>query len=188
MGRHREGFFGQARAKGSRQDRRGIDGAQVHKRLEDGTKRRYGDAYPFWLEYVLCPCGLLRFPPPFPLLRLALLILSPLICPFNSFCAEYGKDPDIDVYDLEILKDFIQEVAYSIDGIEGGDDKPPLKSVKYEKILELNFDGVMTPIFRTACQGCQGSPRPWEHKPVFHSLKGSLAFSFPVLVRSLVYT
>jgi hypothetical protein len=59
----------------------------------------------------------------------ALLILSPLTRPFNSFCAEYDKDSDNDTYDLETLKDFVQEIAYGMDGIEGEDNKPSLKSI-----------------------------------------------------------
>ena len=53
-GNSRTGFFDRARKNGSRQDRSGINGAQVHKSLEDGTKRRYKDAYRLWLEYALC--------------------------------------------------------------------------------------------------------------------------------------
>jgi hypothetical protein len=81
MGRRREGFFGRAREKVSRQDRSGIDGAQIHKALEDGTKRRYKGAIRLWLEYVLCPYSLHRFPPPLPYLRLAPLMLSQLTRP-----------------------------------------------------------------------------------------------------------
>ncbi len=40
----RAGFFDRAREKGSKRDRSGIDGRQVYKRLEDGTKRQYEDA------------------------------------------------------------------------------------------------------------------------------------------------
>lgn len=54
MGKSRTGFFDRARKNGSRQDRSGINGAQVHKGLEDGTKRRYKDAYRLWLECALC--------------------------------------------------------------------------------------------------------------------------------------
>jgi hypothetical protein len=71
MGRGRKGVFGRAREKGSGQDRSGIDGAQVCKALEDGTKRRCKDAICLWLRYVLYPCSLYRFPPPLPHLRSA---------------------------------------------------------------------------------------------------------------------
>ena len=60
MGRCQAGFFGRAQEKGSRQNRDGIDGTQVHKSREDGTKRRYKNAASLWLEYVLWPCLLLR--------------------------------------------------------------------------------------------------------------------------------
>jgi hypothetical protein len=56
--------------------------------------------------------------------------LSPLTRPFDSYCAEYKKDPVNDAYDLETLKDFMHEVAYGTDGIDGGDDPPSLKRVK----------------------------------------------------------
>ena len=108
MGRRRESFFSRAREKGSRQDRSGIDGAKVHKALEDGTKRRYKGAIRLWLKYVLCSY---RFPAPLPHLRPALLMLSPLTRSFNRYCAEYEKDPDNDAYNLETLKDFIREVG-----------------------------------------------------------------------------
>jgi hypothetical protein len=77
MGRRWEGFFGRAREKGPKQNKTGIDSAQVHKGLEDETKRRYNDAY-----------------------------------------------------DLETLKDYVQEIAYGMDGIEGKDDPLSLESVK----------------------------------------------------------
>jgi hypothetical protein len=50
--------------------------------------------------------------------------------PFDSYCAEYEKDPVEDAYDLETLKDFINEVAFGMDGIEGEGYAPSLKSVK----------------------------------------------------------
>jgi hypothetical protein len=53
MGKRRAGFFDRARGKGSERDKADIDGSQVHKELEDGTKRRYGDAKRLWNEYVL---------------------------------------------------------------------------------------------------------------------------------------
>jgi hypothetical protein len=58
--RCRLGFFDRTLGKGSKQDRSGIDGTQVHKGLEDGTKSRYNDATRLWLEYVLSFCLLLR--------------------------------------------------------------------------------------------------------------------------------
>jgi hypothetical protein len=99
MGRRRVGFFDRARGKGSRQDRSGIDGAQVHKGLEDGTKRRYNDVARLWLECVPCPCPLLRSSPsssPFTSSSPDLVTIDPSPL-FNSFCAEYDKDPDSDV-------------------------------------------------------------------------------------------
>jgi hypothetical protein len=111
MGRCRESFFSRAREKCSRQDRSGIDGAKVHKALEDGTKRRYKGAIRLWIKYVLCSYSLHRFPAPLPHLRPALLMLPSLTRPFNRYSAEYEKDPNNDAYNLETLKDFIQEVG-----------------------------------------------------------------------------
>lgn len=48
----------------------------------------------------------------------------------HSYCTEYGKDPVNDAYDLETLKDFMNEVGHGMNGIEGEDDTPSLKSVK----------------------------------------------------------
>lgn len=56
MGKRRAGFFARAPKRGSRRDRSGIDGAQVHKTLEPGIKRRYTGTVHLWLEYVLCSC------------------------------------------------------------------------------------------------------------------------------------
>jgi hypothetical protein len=52
-----------------------------------------------------------------------------LVHPFNSYCAEYKKDPVNDAYDLETLRDFIQKVAYSVEGCGVEDGKQSLKSV-----------------------------------------------------------
>jgi hypothetical protein len=77
-----------------------------------------------------CPTTFAGLPPPFPIYIPALLTLSPLTRPFNSYCAEYDKDPNNDAYDLETLRDFVQEVDFGMDGIEGSGCKPSLKSVK----------------------------------------------------------
>jgi hypothetical protein len=37
------------------------------------------------------------------------------------------KTPDSDTYDLEILKDFAQEVGHGMGGIESEHKKPPFK-------------------------------------------------------------
>src|SRR2546423_12759327 len=42
------GFFDRARKRGSGQDKNGIDGAQVHKTLKPGTKRRCTGAMRLW--------------------------------------------------------------------------------------------------------------------------------------------
>jgi hypothetical protein len=47
------------------------------------------------------------------------LTLSPPL--FTSFCAKYNKDSDKDASNLETLKDFVQEVSYGMNGIEGKD-------------------------------------------------------------------
>ena len=147
MGRRRACFFGRAREKGSRQNRNGIDGTQVHKSLKDGTKRRYKDAARLCSSMSSAPASFLGLHPPFPHLHPALLMLSPLtLLPFNSFCVGYDKNSNDDAYDLETLKDFIQEVAYGMDGVEGEDDPPSLKSVKQAwKDLQLSFAGNMIP-------------------------------------------
>jgi len=49
----RKGFFRRAREKGSENDRDGIDGTEVQKWLEDGTKRRYKYTPDVWKQYVL---------------------------------------------------------------------------------------------------------------------------------------
>jgi hypothetical protein len=59
-----------------------------------------------------------------------LLVLAPLAHPFGSHCARYDKDPVNDAYDLEVLKDFMNEVAYGVNGIEGEDALPSPKGVK----------------------------------------------------------
>jgi hypothetical protein len=58
------------------------------------------------------------------------MILSSLTRPFNSFYAEDEKNPDSDTYDLEILKDFAQEVGHGMSDIDGEHKKPPSKSVR----------------------------------------------------------
>ena len=52
------------------------------------------------------PATFSGLPPPLPPSRSTLLIFSPLIRPFNNFCAEYEEDPDRGAYDLETMKDF----------------------------------------------------------------------------------
>lgn len=123
------GFFRSGPRKSSGRNKSEANGAQVHKNLKDGTKRRYNIVNRLWLGYILCPCDLLGSPPSPPPSRSTLLIFSPLIRPFNNFCAEYEKDPNYDAYDLETLKGFAQEIGYGMDGIEGEDDPPSLKSV-----------------------------------------------------------
>jgi hypothetical protein len=49
--------------------------------------------------------------------------------PFNSLCAEYDKDSVKDAYDLETLKEFVQEVG-GTDGMEGDDDPSYEESVE----------------------------------------------------------
>jgi hypothetical protein len=60
----------------------------------------------------------------------SLLILSPLTHPLDSYCTKYDRDSVDDACDLEMLKDFIGGVSYSMNGIEGEDDLPSLNSVK----------------------------------------------------------
>jgi hypothetical protein len=82
----------------------------------------------------VCPVSPTSFSGSLPLPRSpsTLLILSPLIDPgpFNSFCAEYDRDPVKDAYDLETLKEFVQEVGYGMDGVEGDDDPPDEENVE----------------------------------------------------------
>jgi hypothetical protein len=129
MGKSRTGFFDRARKNGSRQDRSGINGAQVHKSLEDGTKRRYKDAYRLWLECTLC----------LPLPYFLELITT-------AFVKSVTKTPSVMPTIWETLKDFVQEVGYGMDGVKGEHDPPSLKaSGRRGKILRLNFDGAMIP-------------------------------------------
>jgi hypothetical protein len=65
---------------------------------------------------------------PSPFIRF--LISSPLTHSFDSYCAQYDKDPVNGAYDLESLKDLMNEVAYGMDGIEGEGCPPSLKSVR----------------------------------------------------------
>jgi len=130
MGKHGPGFFGRAREKGSRQDRSGIDGAQVHTSLEPGTKIRYASATRLWIGYVPCPCDPLGSLSSLSSCTIPFLISSSLTHnPFDSYCAEYDKDPVNGAYDLETLKDFMHEVGHGMDGIKGKGDLPSLKSV-----------------------------------------------------------
>ncbi len=48
----RKAFFRRAREKGSEKDRDGIDGTEVQKHLQDGTKKRYKYAADLWKLYV----------------------------------------------------------------------------------------------------------------------------------------
>lgn len=50
--------------------------------------------------------------------------------PLDSYCVEHDKDSTNDAYDLKTLKDFMNEVAYDMNGVEREDDPPSLKSVK----------------------------------------------------------
>jgi hypothetical protein len=97
IGRQQAGFFDRAQERGSRRNRSGIDGAQGHEDLGGGTRGRRNGSGHLWLEYVLCLCdapATLLDPSSLPNLHAALLTLSPLTCPFNSYCAEYDKGPD----------------------------------------------------------------------------------------------
>src|SRR5205823_2400017 len=68
--------------------------------------------------------------------------------PFNSFCAEDDKDSSKMPYDLETLKEFVQEVG-SIGGMEGDDGlsyeesteqvSPSLGSVQQILVLTRSF-------------------------------------------------
>lgn len=49
---------------------------------------------------------------------------------FIVYCVEHDKDSTNDAYDLKTLKDFVNEVAYDMNGVEREDDPPSLKSVK----------------------------------------------------------
>jgi hypothetical protein len=116
MGKSWTDFFDRARKNGSRQDGSCINGAQVYKRLEDGTKRRYKDAYRLWLEYALC------LPLPYSRPALSILSLQPL--------RRVLENPMRDANDPEALEDFVQEVSYGMDGIKGEHDSPSLESLR----------------------------------------------------------
>jgi hypothetical protein len=90
IGRQQAGFFDRAQERGSRRNRSGIDGTKATKIWEVG---RGGDVTVVGLCLCDAPATLLD-PSSLPHLHAALLTLSPLTCPFNSYCAEYDKGPD----------------------------------------------------------------------------------------------
>jgi hypothetical protein len=53
-----------------------------------------------------------------------------MVAGFRDIYAEDEKNPDSDTYDLEILKDFAQEVGHGIRDIDDEHKKPPSKSVR----------------------------------------------------------
>jgi hypothetical protein len=102
--RNVKAFLDRARENGADVNRQGINGEKVNSNIGDQTKKDYEGAQNMWRESVF----------------LLLLCISLSVLTQDSigyrFCAEKGKSPVASAYDLESLKDFVQHLAYGIEG------------------------------------------------------------------------